>query len=193
MPNDDGGGRGNPSALATHVPAAAWGFAEATLFFIIPDVLLSWIALDRMRPAAVACLWATAGALLGGIVMYSWGATDLGSAERAMASVPDFRHGMPQDVKGQIERFGAVALFSGPITGRPYKLYAVYAGAAGINLLVFLLISVPARLMRMLLTMCVSGIMAQTVFKSFSLAQRRMLHVGVWLVFYCWFFLRSGS
>ena len=33
----------------TKALAALWGFAEATVFFIVPDVHLSWLAL-RSRP-----------------------------------------------------------------------------------------------------------------------------------------------
>ena len=50
--------------------AAAWGLAEATLFFIVPDVLLTWLAGFRPRlvwRAVAACL---GGALLGGLLMY---------------------------------------------------------------------------------------------------------------------------
>src|SRR5437868_1692315 len=60
--------------------ALAWGYAEATLFFLVPDVLLSWVALRDPRAAGVACFWALAGALLGGATMYAWGAADPGTA-----------------------------------------------------------------------------------------------------------------
>jgi len=41
--------------------ALSWGFAEATFFFIVPDVFLSRIALDRIRTAWAASVWATLG------------------------------------------------------------------------------------------------------------------------------------
>ena len=46
--------------------AALWGFAESTLFFIVPDVLLTWLALSLPRRALRACYWALGGALAGG-------------------------------------------------------------------------------------------------------------------------------
>jgi membrane protein YqaA with SNARE-associated domain len=50
--------------------AALWGFAEATLFFIVPDVLLSIIAVRRgRRPAWIAMAWTIAGAIAGGALM----------------------------------------------------------------------------------------------------------------------------
>ena len=60
--------------------AMAWGFAEATFFFIIPDVFLTYIALKNWRQATRACFWALGGALIGGAVMYAWGALDMDSA-----------------------------------------------------------------------------------------------------------------
>ncbi len=41
--------------------AAAWGFAEATLFFLAPDVYLTRIALRDWRGALLASLAAAAG------------------------------------------------------------------------------------------------------------------------------------
>ena len=62
MSDDRAGRRGALRALGVNLGAAVWGFAEATLFFIVPDVLLSWIALHAPRKALVACLWAVVGA-----------------------------------------------------------------------------------------------------------------------------------
>ena len=65
--------------------AFAWGFAEATLFFVVPDVWLTLIAVRRgLRPALVACGWALAGALAGGLAMYAWGAFDTATAREAL-------------------------------------------------------------------------------------------------------------
>ena len=61
--------------------AGIWGFAEATLFFIVPDVWLTLIAVRRgLVPALAACGWALAGALAGGLAMYAWGVFDSAAA-----------------------------------------------------------------------------------------------------------------
>jgi hypothetical protein len=54
-----------------------WGFAEGTLFFIIPDVLLSWAALTGARcgfriPGAIL-----AGSIVAGLCMYAWSESQL--------------------------------------------------------------------------------------------------------------------
>src|SRR5436190_634460 len=52
--------------------AVAWGFAEATLFFIVPDVLITLIALFSFKKSALAMLLATLGAVVGGALMFQW-------------------------------------------------------------------------------------------------------------------------
>lgn len=41
--------------------ATLWGFVEATFFFVMPDVYLSWLALDRPRLALLACFCVLTG------------------------------------------------------------------------------------------------------------------------------------
>ena len=45
------------------IAAALWGVAEATLFFVVPDVLVGWIALRGPRRTLVVWLGATAGGI----------------------------------------------------------------------------------------------------------------------------------
>lgn len=148
MPDDRPGRRGPIPRMGMNRAALSWGFAEATFFFIVPDVLLSWIALDRVRAAWAACIWATLGALIGGTVMYLWGAIAVNTASAALDYVPAISREMCDTVAGQMRTRGAGALFVGPLAGTPYKIYAVQAGGAQLGLLPFLLISVPARLLR---------------------------------------------
>jgi membrane protein YqaA with SNARE-associated domain len=50
-----------------------WSFNEAIWFFVVPDVLLTCIALFSLCKALFAVGWATIGATLGGGVMYFLG------------------------------------------------------------------------------------------------------------------------
>jgi membrane protein YqaA with SNARE-associated domain len=164
-----------------------WGFAEATLFFIVPDVLLTWIALDRPGAALRACVGALAGALVGGFVMYTWGAADSESALVTLAYLPAVSAAMCDTVGEQLRQHGFAALFVGSFTGVPYKIYAVQAGAAHMDLALFLLVSIPARLIRFALVTGMT-ILVCRVFPKVSLFSRRVLHVVLWTAFYVWFF-----
>jgi len=54
-----------------HLAAFLWGFAEATLFFIVPDVLLTLLAVRfGWRRAIMPLLFCLSGAVVGGAVFF---------------------------------------------------------------------------------------------------------------------------
>ncbi len=131
--------------------AAAWGLAEATLFFVVPDVLLTWLAGFRPRlawRAVVACL---AGALAGGTLMHLLAGDAPDRARALVAAVPAISEGFIAATGAALHAdFGCVLLRAG-FTGVPYKVLAVESGAQGQSLAAFLSFSVPARLSRWVL------------------------------------------
>jgi membrane protein YqaA with SNARE-associated domain len=128
-----------------------WGLAEATLFFIVPDVWLTFLALKNLRRSLAAAAWALGGALLGGVAMYALGAHAHGAALRALDAVPAISPALIARVHRQIDAHGLWATFFGPIGGVPYKIYAVDWGGRHSSLLAFLLVSLPARGLRFFL------------------------------------------
>jgi len=168
--------------------AALWGIAEATVFFIVPDVMLSWVALQDYKRAMVACVWVLAGALLGGSVIWYLGTNDPEPLRHFFASLPAVNHAMIANVGQQLQQDGLLALFIGPLTGTPYKLYALEAGGAKFNLGLFLLISIPARLIRFVLVAGVTAGITAILRRSVSLRIIRAAHLLFWTGFYSWFF-----
>ena len=74
---------------AHDLAAFAWGVAEASVFFIVPDVLLSYVGVKRgVRAAGLAAIWAAAGAALGGVGMYLWAVSDPEAALGFVLAVP---------------------------------------------------------------------------------------------------------
>jgi membrane protein YqaA with SNARE-associated domain len=128
--------------------AAVWGFAEATLFFVLPDVLLTWLAVFRPRVvwgAVGACL---IGALIGGLVMVLCAADSPQSMRELIEAVPAISRDFIAATGDALDRdFGPQMMRAG-FTGVPYKILAVEAGARGHSLAAFLAWSVPARLSR---------------------------------------------
>ena len=143
------------------IAATLWGFAESTLFFIVPDVLLSAIAIRNLRLALFASLLATLGAMAGGTLMYSWSAADPGDAVQSVTRLPDVRPDMPERVREHLQDMGAVATVLGPLRTTPYKLYAVLAPANEVPYWQFLLVTPVARLPRFLLASVVAAVAAQ--------------------------------
>lgn len=124
-----------------------WGLAEATVFFIVPDVALGLIALFVPRLAAAAVGVALAGALLGGTISYAAGAAGL-PVEAALLRVPLIDAPLIAQAAERLDRLGPAALLPEPLLWIPYKIYAALAGLRGMSPLVLLAVTVPARLVR---------------------------------------------
>ena len=144
--------RGEVSAMGMNLVALLWAVAEATLFFVVPDVWLTVVAARRgIRKALVACGFAVLGALLGGTIMYLWASADPAAAIATVGHVPGIPPGMMDNAAAALRAQGVLAMVFGAFAGVPYKIYAVEAPGAGIGLALFLAMSVPARLMRFVL------------------------------------------
>ena len=170
--------------------AALWGFAEATLFFLVPDVLLTAVALRDRRAALAASLWAAAGALAGGALMWAWGAAAPADAAAALEKVPAVAPAMLARVRDELLAHGWLAVVLGPTSGTPYKLYAATAGALGMPLAGLLAVSVPARLVRFAgLSLLVSAL-ARGPLAGVAPRTLRRVHLVAWAAFYLVYFAR---
>ncbi len=176
-----------PFALA--VLAMAWGFAEATLFFIVPDVLLSAIAISSPRLAMVCCVFATVGALGGGLLVYTWGESDIDRVVAVMDRIPAIGPQMMQSVEGEVVEHGVSSLFLGPMRGVSYKLYAAFVGAEQLSRTSFLLVSIPARLIRFVLVSLFATVITFWVRQRFPYRLKFAIHLGVWTIFYIAYFI----
>ena len=114
------------SVLRDHAVAGAWGFAEATAFFVVPDRVALRSCL-RNLPRGLACAAsATAGALVGGAVMHRWGArVPEDDSAWMLARIPAVSPAMIERVERDMAERGFTAVLLGPLRGTPYKLYAL--------------------------------------------------------------------
>lgn len=169
--------------------AFLWGLAEASVFFVVPDVLLTATAVaGRHRAALFACLWATGGALLGGAAVYLAAVRDAETVLSVIGSVPAISPAMIEDVRADLAHDGLAALFLGALTGVPYKIFAAQAPAAGIGLGAFLLASLPARLGRFVLTVAIAAMLDRILARRILRRTRLALLAGLWLVLYAFYF-----
>ena len=168
--------------------ALLWGFAEATLFFLVPDVLLSYVAVRSFRESMPACGWALLGAVLGGAGMYFWGRVDLVGATYVLDSIPGISPVMVEGVEASLAQDGLWTLFLGPLKGVPYKIYAVEAGALHLSAAGFFLASLPARLVRFVLVMFLVSGLSQSVFRWMTLKYKYAVLTAIWALFYTGYF-----
>jgi len=129
--------------------ALLWGFAEGTLFFILPDVPLSFVALFRPRRALLHIAAIVVGAVLAGTLMFTWSEHSQ-SARRAVEHVPAVTPSMFVRAEQDLRDYGIWGTGLGPVRGIPYKVYAVEAPAHS-SLWMFLLVTIPARLWRLVM------------------------------------------
>jgi membrane protein YqaA with SNARE-associated domain len=173
---------------------ALWGFGEATLFFVVPDVALTLLAILGPAPAWAACIAAVAGALVGGTVMYGWGARDTSRITDVLLRIPAIDEREVAGVRRGVERYGFGAVFLGPLRGTPYKLYAAEVGRRGLSLPLFLAISIPARGIRFVAATLLALWLADGPLEAWTPQATAALAVAFWVVFYATYFrLKGGS
>jgi membrane protein YqaA with SNARE-associated domain len=174
------------------IVAASWGFAEATLFFLVPDIYLSLVAVGDAKAGFRACAVALAGALLGGALMYAWGSGDATGAEVVLDAIPAIDVAMIDGVRRSLGESGLAALFLGPLSGVPYKIYAVESGALGLGIPLFLLISIPARGVRFVLVTGITASIARGPLAAWPMVRKRTLAILFWTGFYAFYFAVKG-
>lgn len=179
-----------------HAVAAAWGFAEATAFFIVPDVWLSAVAMKSPRRGLRCVVSATVGAVLGGAVTHAWGSrTSAAQSAHLLAMLPAVSPEMVRKVEENYTVNGYKALLTGPLRGTPYKIYARTNGLLGRSLPCFLVWSVPARAPRFVVVTAVIGGLGSLGRKWLSNAPewvRWSIFAAGWIGFYAWFFKNVG-
>lgn len=170
--------------------AGGWGFAEALLFFVIPDVFLTYAAIrSGWRRALKLCAVAVMAAALGGLVAYGWGVFDYESGTAVMENLPAIDSAMIADVHGQVAADGNIALLKGPRQGQPYKLFALAAGDLGTSPLSLVLITIPGRFVRFAIaSMVAAGI--GTLARKYVTERVAVMAWGMfWTAVYGWYWL----
>ncbi|HXR34054.1 MAG TPA: hypothetical protein VN830_10120 [Verrucomicrobiae bacterium] len=173
------------------VVAFLWGLAEATFFFIIPDVFLSFVAMLDWRSTWKHIVAALAGALLGGALLFHWAQADPEAAHAAVARVPFITPKMFAKVDTGFDRMGLLAVLAGSISGIPYKLYAVEAPRISTQS-AFLLATPPARAVRFTLVWMIFGAAAGWLRRRCALPTRKLayIHALLWIVAYAFYWGR---
>ncbi|MFI5411783.1 hypothetical protein [Kaistia sp. UC242_56] len=172
--------------LAAIAAAFVWSFAEATVFFIVADVLLTFIAVAMgLRVALLASLAAAIGAACGGIIMWRYGLADPVAATNLLAAVPFVSSGMiAKGMAGMASADWPLAMLRGSVTGIPYKVYAVAAGKEGLTALLFFGVTIPVRLLRFTVASSLVAAIDAPLRRRFDLRRRLMLLATFWLLFY---------
>lgn len=176
-------------ALGILFAAFLWGFAEASFFFVVPDLYLSFLATAKDRRLGLkGALAALLGALAGGAVIYLWASASPALAAAFIEAVPAISPEMLQEVTRDLSERGLSSLFLGAMTGVPYKVYALQAAGLSLPLESFLLVTLPARLFRWLPVIFLTRYICAAIAGRWSLGAARAALGCFWLLFYAAFF-----
>jgi membrane protein YqaA with SNARE-associated domain len=174
--------------------AAAWGFAEATLWFVVPDVVVGAVALlapPRWWRAATAAVVAS---LLGGLVLFAVASAAGEGTREVVAAVPGISGEMVADVGEQLDAHGGSALVRAPLSGVPYKVYVVEMADRSWNVLSFSGWSLPSRMLRIVPVAAAAALVGSRL-QGF-IRRHLGLVVGAytvgWLVLYAFYFRAVG-
>jgi membrane protein YqaA with SNARE-associated domain len=165
--------------------ALVWGVAEASVFFVIPDVVICFITLrygfQQGLAAVAACI---VGAMLGGVVAYVWGQTDIEGARAYFAALPAISAATIARAGEEIVAVQPLFLMmKGAFTSVPYKLYASEAGAAGISLESLMLMTPVVRFPRFFLAAMLTASVVKVVPVGW-LKHKYIVLAGFWILFY---------
>lgn len=174
--------------------AFLWGVAEGTVFYVVADVLLTFVALRLgWRVGLAASLAAAAGALCAGAYLWHLAVTDPPAAFDLLDAVPFID---PDRIERGIAAMNGAdwpaAMFIGSLTGMPYKIFAVGAGENGIPLLLFLAVSLPVRLARFLVASSLAAAFGAMTAPRLSPRIQTLLVALFWVVFYGQFWIRMS-
>jgi len=168
--------------------AGLWGYAEATRFWLIPDILLGWITLNRPRSLAASVIAATVGAVIGGVRMH-WDARD---EHARLTEIPGINDALLLDAHERFASRGWVAVVRAPLDGIPYKVYATESGLAGKPLPELIAWTLLARLWRFILVAAAAALGGRVFARSVRRSEGLWLAgtIGFWVFVYVRYFAR---
>jgi membrane protein YqaA with SNARE-associated domain len=167
------------------IAAALWGVAEATVFFVVPDVILTYATVRHgWRVGARLAVVAAAAAAVAGIGMWFWGRLDSVSARHVMLMIPGIGPDLLVRTSREMGGFWPLNLFIGALTGVPYKLYAVAAGAHAVPVGWFAVASYVARFGRFAFSVGITWLGLDAVARLGLLRWRYYILTAGWVILY---------
>jgi membrane protein YqaA with SNARE-associated domain len=151
----------------------AWAIGEATVWPILPDFLLIPLVLGKPDHATRLLVRSMAGMALGGSCLYLCAYRRPAAALRLLHRLPTVRAGSIDRAQRNLAAYGLAALLFQPVSGVPFKVWALLAGSAGRSPLRAIPLFVFARSLRMAaLTLLASalGLRCRSVLSQYFLA-----------------------
>ncbi len=182
--------------LVAHLVSFGWGFAEATCFFIVPDVWLTRLALQSRAKIIITNIIITVlGATLGGAVMYYLGLDYFTKTSDFLEKVPAISSKLVSEVGASLSQDGSfLPMLAGAFSGTPYKIYATWAGYYQLDFIVFIMATVFARLPRFIIVVMIAASIQKLISRKYTEKTIFRLHLIFWSLFYiCYFYMMATN
>jgi hypothetical protein len=170
---------------------AGWAFAEASLFFVVPDVWLGFVALYAPRRMPGTLVAITIGAALGAAGLF-FATLILGDGlSNLITAVPGIDQADLEQARIELADQGVIAFLNGILAALPVKLYIHASALLGIGLVdvvVFTMINRIERLLVFGLLMALVGWLGRPAIARWPRAAA-FTYVLAWVIFYAGFLL----
>lgn len=179
--------------MKTRLISFLWGAAEASFFFVVPDVWLSRVALMNLREAFINVLLAVIGALVGGVIVFYIGGLAFEGVRSLINLIPAIHSDMVDGVGADVQnRSFLLSMIDASVSGVPYKIYALWAGHINLSLSSFLLFTVIARSLRFIGVVIIARGVGIFLRRFISFERLLIVHLVFWCVFYVFYFYKMG-
>ena len=180
-------------AVKTRAISFAWGFCEATFFFLVPDIWLSRIVILNRREAYLNIIVTVLGALLGGFVMYALGVYAFETTEKMLPIIPAISADMVENVGQNMKNSSMFLEFNNEMfAGIPYKIYALWAGHYSAPIILFIVASFIARCLRFVLVVFFAHAISCVIKPYVKQETILKIHMLAWACFYAYYFHALG-
>lgn len=170
---------------------ALWGVAEATVFFLVPDVWISFMALRSFSTGVRALLGALIGAVGAGSLLAVYAMLAPEAAYALVDAVPGVTPEVFARASALADQPQPAGMILGSVSGLPYKVFAVLLGPE-VSLPAFAGTSVLARLPRFVGTLLLTWLVARFLLSNVSSRAVHGILFAVWCAIYAAFFALVG-
>ena len=187
-------GRSAPRPHLDTIVAGAWGLAEGSVFFVVPDVPIGWTALRRPGSLVAAWLAATGGGVLGAALVH-WAVRHGWDPDPLFGRLPGSRPGDLERVRMAVASDVTRAFVMGSVSGIPLKVYVAEAARQGVpvsRVLALAALNRAPRLGLYGLSLGFVGALARDRWQPGRLFTALVYGLG-WTVFYAWFWTRPRA
>jgi membrane protein YqaA with SNARE-associated domain len=174
---------------------AGWGFAEALLFFIVPDVWLGLVALYAPRRMLITLVAIVLGAVAGATVLFLVSLVLGDGFSGVIVALPGITDADLAQARAELAEQGPVAFLNGILQGLPVKVYIHAAALDGIELtqvVFFTLLNRVERLLVFGVVMALLGWLGRPVLRRWPRGCLALYGV-TWIIFYAGFLLGRGG